>query len=184
MNTSLRECFEKAAVPKVLLAKASNWPTVEEVEETIADQTVLQVLRCQVYLKNSMVSLIATDLGVYAFRKTTGLKKYGKGQEFFSYSQLTGVTTSFHPTWRTCLEFSRAANVDKYGYMDKEDAAKFVALVNQKIQDASMSPAQQTIVTPDADPLDRLRKLKELVESGVISEQEFELKRAKLLDEI
>ena len=184
LNRTLHECFEQAAVPKVLLMKADYWPTLENVEETIADQTVRQVLRCQAFLKNSMVTLIATDQGVYAFRKSTLLKKYGKGQEYFPYSQITGVTTSFHPTWRTCIEFSRASNVDKYGYMDADDAAKFVALVSQKSQDERSSPALQPIVTPDADPLDRLRKLKELAESGVISQQEFELKKAKLLDEI
>lgn len=185
MNKSLVEAFDKAQVPRVLGVKESYWPTIDDVSETVADEKVHQVLRCQVFKKNIMATLVATDNGVHAFQKSSlGFKKYGKGYEFFPYVQLTGVTTSFHATYRTCLEFSRAANVDKFGYIVKEDAEDFVALVRSQIRAiGSQSPSISGLMSPP-DPLDRLKKLKELVDAGVISTQEFEEKKNKLMDEI
>lgn len=185
MNQSLHECFEKAARPKVLGAKDSKWPVVQDVEEAVGDAQVRQVIRGQVFNSQTMVTIVVTDHGIHVFQKSAfGFKKYGKGEEYFPYSQITGVTTSFHPTYRNCVEFTRASNVDKYGYMEKDDFAKFVSLVQDKIFGDRVPQEPKSESNLDVDPLDRLTKLKSLVESGVISEEEFEQKKAKLLDEI
>ncbi len=45
-------------------------------------------------------------------------------------------------------------------------------------------PAQAPIQEVKEDPLEKLKKLKELYDMGVISQEEYEEKRKKLLEEI
>ena len=185
MNQSLKQAFDKAAVPKVLMTKPSHWPTVEDTQEKLGNAVVDQVILGQLFQKNFYVTLVATEEGVHAFQKSNlGFKKLGKGHEFFPYSQITGVTSSFHLTWRTCLEFSRASNVDKYGYVDEKEAAQFVALVRDRIAGNSAKPSAQINVSSESDPLDKLKKLKDLLDSGIISQEEFEEKKKTLMDQI
>jgi len=184
MNQSLQQCFERAAVPKALMTKPSNWPTFDEAQEILGDAIVSQVILGQVFQKPFYVALIATDDGVHVLRKSTlGYKKLGKGHEFFPYSQITGVTRTFHLTFRNCLEFSRASNVDKYGYMDENETEKFVALVQERLIGGGGKPE---LLKPasDSDPLDQLKKLKGLLETGIISQEEFEQKKRILMDRI
>lgn len=185
MNQSLKQAFEKAAVPKVLMTKPSNWPTFEDTQEILGNTVVDQVILGQLFQKSFYVTLVATEDGVHSFQKSSmGFKKLGKGHEFFPYSQITGVTSSFHLTWKTCLEFSRASNVDKYGYVDEKEAAQFVALVRERLAVNSAKPSAQINVSSESDPLDKLKKLKDLLDSGIISQEEFEDKKKTLMDQI
>jgi hypothetical protein len=184
-NQSLKQCFEKAAVPKVLMTKPSNWPTFEDTQETVGESEVSQVILGQLFQKPFYVTLVATEDGVHVFQKSNmGFKKLGKGHEFFPYSQITGITSSFHLTWKTCLEFSRASNVDKYGYMDEKETAQFVSLVRDRLMGNKSNLETQVRVASESDPLDKLKKLKDLLESGIISQQEFEEKKKILMDQI
>jgi TPP-dependent pyruvate/acetoin dehydrogenase alpha subunit len=45
-------------------------------------------------------------------------------------------------------------------------------------------PAQAPVQVEKEDPMEKLKKLKELLDMGVISQEEYEEKRKKLLEEI
>ena len=167
------------------MSKPSNWPTFEDAEDTVGDATVNQVILGQLFQQPFYVTLVATQEGVHVFKKSNlGFKKLGKGHEYFPYAQITGITSSFHLTWRTCLEFSRASNVDKYGYMDENEAARFVSLVRERIAGSKSIPETHANVARESDPLDKLKKLKDLLEAGIISQEEFDQKKKILLDQI
>jgi hypothetical protein len=71
------------------------------------------------------------------------------------------------------------------GVTDSHDSDELQAMV-EFIRENSVSPreAQSDSGRGEADPLDRIDKLKQLNEDGVISDKEFEQKKKDLLDQI
>ncbi|NJE50048.1 PH domain-containing protein [Thermococcus sp. 9N3] len=102
----------------------------------------------------------------------------------------------------------------KLGWMDKEEARKTINAIKEALNAIAVEPVSiavkkgltseewvlnkpKELVTRTApishtapvqekkeDPMDRLKKLKELYDMGVISQEEYEEKRKKLLEEI
>lgn len=66
----------------------------------------------------------------------------------------------------------------------KEEVRDAVRFVRQKISEANQPTVVQTTESAEPDPLDQLEKLKELHDSGVVSDEEFEEKKATLLAKI
>lgn len=64
----------------------------------------------------------------------------------------------------------------------KEDAEKIVNYVQQRLSDMKRGSSTNTYVSPS--PLDELKKLKELMDMGVITKEEFEKKKEKLLSKL
>jgi hypothetical protein len=64
--------------------------------------------------------------------------------------------------------------------MDFGGARKFIAAINTTARGAVPGPATEP---PDAapDPMDQLRKLAELCDAGIVTNEEFEAKKAQLL---
>jgi hypothetical protein len=120
-------------------------------------------------------ALIVTEFRVIFYRK--GL--LGEVLETMPLKSLTSIerkSTLGHRTIRL-----HASHDDlEFKSMDKAaDAALVEAIENGRTYN---SPAQT--VASQADGLDKLKKLAALKESGVISEEEFNLKKEKLLAEI
>ncbi len=60
----------------------------------------------------------------------------------------------------------------------------FAALLYKVREERSVAVQGTTVVEAGADPTERLQRLKELHKEGVVSDQEYEAKRQKLVDEI
>lgn len=71
--------------------------------------------------------------------------------------------------------------VQEPGKAEVRDAVRFI---RQKISEANQPQVVQTTESSEPDPLDQLEKLKELHDKGVVSDEEFDEKKATLLDKI
>ena len=50
--------------------------------------------------------------------------------------------------------------------------------------DRSRCKAEPVVQAPDADPTEQLQRLKQLHDDGILTDEEYEAKRQKLVDEI
>ncbi|GAB7010068.1 PH domain-containing protein [Halorubrum trueperi] len=64
----------------------------------------------------------------------------------------------------------------------KDQVREIVSFIREKISEAN--EPDTVVAESEPDPLDRIEKLSELHEQGVISDEEFEEKRQSLLDEV
>lgn len=161
--------FRKAPKPEVIEASLSP------------DEKVLQVLFCQKGTKAA--TIILTDRQIYVFAKGNVFGSLVAADEVIPIAMITGVERSREYMNEWGITITRASNVDKYIYCDEVESQKFVSQVRELIA-AAQSPAPTVIQTQTLDPLDQLKKLKELHEAGVISDEEYETKRADLMGRI
>lgn len=63
----------------------------------------------------------------------------------------------------------------------KDECREIVRFVRDKIAEANQ---QESVVTQEADPTEQLQNLKDLHDEGVVSDEEFEEKRQRLLEKI
>lgn len=157
-------------------------PGVDVIESTLsADETVLQLLRCQVGTK--LATIVLTDYRVYTFAKGSLFGGLVAADEVIPIPMITGVERSRELMNEWGITITRAANVDSFIYCDEKESAEFVSKLRELIQSAQRGP--QTIVQEAAvDPLDQLKKLKELLDAGVLTESEYAEKKAALMDRI
>jgi hypothetical protein len=66
----------------------------------------------------------------------------------------------------------------------KDEVRDAIRFIRQKISNANQPQVVQAAESSEPDPLDQLEKLKGLHEKGVVSDEEFEQKKSKLLDKI
>jgi hypothetical protein len=129
----------------------------------------------------------------------------GKGEKKIALDQITSVRWK-QPSRliRGYIAFSLPGRVERKSGFGKQtvDAAKdpdavvfgftqadaFLAL-KEKIEDAlaqhhAPSPAPVPAAAPEADPAEQLKKLADLHESGLLTDEEFAAKRAALVDQL
>jgi PH (Pleckstrin Homology) domain-containing protein/putative oligomerization/nucleic acid binding protein len=119
--------------------------------------------------------LIATDHRVVFFAKKMG----GYDLEVFPYKNISSIETGKGMTGHT-LKFFASGNEVKMKWIDKKaDVPAFVSLVKNEMTNAHAAPAAPAAAAPDV--ADQIRKLAQLREDGLVTEEEFETKRAELL---
>lgn len=73
------------------------------------------------------------------------------------------------------------------GQIDKDEVQDMAQFVREKAHETSRPEtgrSNEQPLTEEEDPLDKLERLGELHDSGVISEEEFQEKKQTLLDQI
>lgn len=96
------------------------------------------------------------------------------------YSGIAGLNVGKAGVWM--VEVSSGAGVFQFSPGTRDGAMQLANLIRQCIDEYSRpEPAP---VTAAVDPMDQLRKLAELHDAGVVTDEEFAVKKAKLLDQV
>ena len=152
-------------------------PGPEVIEPALRpEETVLSILRGW---KDGTqpCTLVLTDTQLYFF--SYAVLKSLSNEESVPFKLITGVELAQAIVTGLEVRISRSGNNDKITNVDKSVAKDFVSKLRELLttaEDMSNKVKAQTI-----DPADQLMKLKELLDSGVITEEEFQQKKAILL---
>lgn len=155
-------------------------PPLEIVDEGISEsEEILSVLKCLDFSARP-TTIVLTSLGMHFFSQGMYLRSANASHEFVSFSTLTGVRVKSSLFGGGAeLEVTRANNVDLFTWCSPNDCETFVGIVKQR-----MSNPEPITHIDATDPLDQIKKLKELLDLGLISQSEYDDKRQKLLDSI
>jgi len=130
-----------------------------------------------------------------AFGATSNIKQFyyeditsASTEQNSDSSSLTGylIDSAITAATKTCdLYFSVAGAKNKIKTLYKSEAERIVAVYHQYRKAAKTAASQPQVIvqqaTPTEDPLEQLKKLSSLKEMGIISEEEFNQKKADLL---
>ena len=186
MANNLQEEFETASFPKMALVSHKAWTGFEEIRDKVREESVIKVLRgLTMAIPKKHATIVVTEAGVHVFTKLeASVKKIGSGHEFFSYSTITGVKEYVKVLWKTCIDFTRANNNDSIGFFDAGEAAQVVSEVKSRMGIAQSVSTKQIVNNIKVDPLDQIKKLKDLLDAGALSQEEFEEKKKALMGRI
>ena len=162
-------------------------PEPEVIENALAaDENVIVLLKCLKKVGNlgggEVCTAILTDKTVHIFSRGI-VKSVNNTHETIPFSTITGVELSRKLSLGWIIGITRAANVDGLLKCEEEGAKKFVAELKGLIEN-SKSGSSQTVIQNSVDPLDQIKKLRDLLDSGIISQEEYEIKKQALMDKI
>ena len=191
MREDLTKAWGECPEYKDLLGKTSPFP--EEFESMIpSGEQVLCLLRGmwvhKVTHKNrlELATFVLTDKMVHMFGKNEVFGSRSQSQDAVPLATVTSISSFARKTLtgeNYVVELIRAGNSDNL-QMTKvfaEHSQKFVTLTRDAI--SKLAKGASTVISNES-PLDALKKLKELLDLGVISEAEFEEKRLILMGKI
>lgn len=162
-------------------------PEPADIEPSLAaDEKVLVILRCLKKWGNlgggEVCTAVLTDKTIHIFSRGI-MKSVNRTSETIPFSTITGVDLARKLSLGWVISFTRAANTDSLLKCDEEGAKKFVSELRAAME-TSKRPETVNVLQQATDPLDQIKRLKELFDAGIISEQEYAEKRQSLLDKI
>lgn len=130
------------------------------------------------------LTTVVTDRRVlFKHRKMIGTK-----QTSINYKDISSVEVSFGVIQkRLNVETDTKVFGMGVGQIDKDEVQDMAQFVREKAHETSRPEtgrSNEQPLTEEEDPLDKLERLGELHDSGVISEEEFQEKKQTLLDQI
>ena len=194
MNKSLEEKFALAAYPKGQL-KSAYLDLDSFAEKVPDDEEVLVVAMGTLLGKKSKSIALGTDMGGFATLVLTDkcLHMFGRGAGFgpkklgrtesYTFATITGVSRQKKMMAGWTMEISRASNVDDFIQLDETDSENLYNQLRNLVAEAQKGNSG-TVIQQATDPVEQIKKLKELLDLGVISQEEFETKKQTLLDKI
>jgi hypothetical protein len=186
MLSEIERLLDKAVKPQT--AYSSGYVKASEIESKLSTgENPLYILKGAFKGQkgiNSFATLVLTDKAIHVFRKVSAFtKKIGSSHEVFQFLQVTGVTRSRKVTWKWVLEFSRAANTDTYYFLDEIQSEEFYNLAQKLVSEAQNS-SRGTFIQQTLDPLDQIKKLKALLDDGILTQKEFDEKKKELMGKV
>lgn len=105
-----------------------------------------------------------------------------KSSEDFPIEKVSSVSWSSGMVFGTIIIFA-SGNKSEIGSVQKDDGKEIVDKIRHRLSSPSpaahAAPAQEAVAV--ADPIEQLKKLGELRDAGVVTEEEFEQKKSDLL---
>jgi len=192
MRDDLKKAFDEAPDKRRTSYVSPRLPTLEEIDEILnPEETVLSLLKC-IHLevppgggKGGLQYLAAvavvTNRTIYIINANGLRSKVTIFSEVIPAHTITGVSTvrELFP-YGFGLVVTRAGNVDKFSQLDAAHADKWLASARELLA----SGGGATNIVQTLDPLDQLKKLKELFDAGILSQTEFDEKKKSLMDKI
>lgn len=163
-------------------------PPPEEIESSLeSNERVVVVLKC---LKQTnklgggeVCTAVLTDKRIHIFSRGI-IKSVNNTHETIPFEMITGVEYSRKMLEGWAIIITRAANTDRL-LKCEEDGSKLFVDELRKFIELSKSSGGATVIQNNApDPLDQLKKLKELFDAGILSQEEYEEKRSTLMGKI
>lgn len=122
--------------------------------------------------------MMATPKRVIFYAKKLG----GYDLESFEYSKISSFEQSKGMMGGKVSFFASGNEVSMKWISDKDAMQSFVAAVKENLHGAPSSAASTS--SADSDVMEQIRKLGELHKSGILSDDEFEAKKAELLSRL
>jgi hypothetical protein len=194
MRDDLKKAFDEAPDKRRTSFASPRLPTLEEIEGILnPDENVLSLLKCihmevppgggkggRQYLA---AVAVVTNRTIYIINSNGLRSKVTMFSEVIPAHTITGVSTvrDLFP-YDFGLVVTRAGNVDKFSQLDAAHADKWLAAARELL--ASGGGGGGTKIVQTLDPLDQLKKLKDLLDAGILSQAEFDEKKQSLMDKI
>lgn len=130
--------------------------------------------------------LVVTDTALYIFRLGTFNKKF-LGKETIRFGSIKGIELekeTFNKAikdmdWKVVI--NRSGDFDKIARLNQATAQEIVDVVQEgmdAVHNAKNSPA----AAPEGDPMEKIQKLKEMMEAGLITEDEYNAKKTAIIE--
>ena len=178
-NAALAELWDKAHVP---LSRDKSWTLPKVIEPYLKEgEEVLLVAKGDV---PAFITAVVTDQQIHFFTQALGVpKNFGLSVEAVSYAQIIAVSRKQAFLVRWAVQISHPGRVSFISNLNDEISLKFVQIISERMasREKVLDSANSS---PASDPFEQLTKLKELHDAGIITDQEFEAKRIRLLDAI
>ncbi|MEY4276460.1 MAG: hypothetical protein RIS26_923 [Actinomycetota bacterium] len=189
MNSTLEAKYNEAKQP--FNTYKSSHLSLEAITPYIPDdEEVLRVVKGSRLAARGQVSsqafvvMVLTNKSLHVLGKPTALFDKVKQSEVYNFAMITGVTRAKKMMLGWAIEISRASNVDTYVQMEEGDSEAFYNILRDLVAEAQKGGGGTTTVINQVDPMDQLKKLKDLLDAGILSQEEFEEKKKALLDKI
>jgi hypothetical protein len=82
------------------------------------------------------------------------------------------------------VKLTRANNTDSITNVDKQAAPAFVKALQDTLASRTNQSGNTIIQNQATDPLDQIKKLKDLLDAGIITQDEFQEKKTELMGKI
>ena len=176
MRQDLEQAFEGA---KKWGSLGQKWSTPEEIEPEIPADAVVHAVAYGVSVngssKQSTVWVISTK-GLHVFRR--GMLKSNRSGEFLPIHLISGIAFAKSVLSGGRLSTSGPQSNEELIQVDTKTAENF----SQKTKALLASVGSGAPVNAAPDAADQIRKLAGLLTDGLITQEEFDAKKAKLLD--
>ena len=155
---------------------AQKWTTIEEIEPEIPADAVVHVAAYG-FASNQNTVWIMSNKGLHVFRR--GMLKSNRSGEFLPIHLISGISFSKSLMTGGGLKTSGPQSTETLERVDTKTAEVFA----QKVKDVLASqPAAGSAAPVQIDVAEQIRKLGGLLADGLITQDEFDAKKAKLLD--
>lgn len=178
MRTDLEKAIDAATQPTLL----GKRPTLEWVEEKLsANEQVIQLMYCGIQKSDIKLGYaVVSDQYVHLFRAGALLGSKSAEHDAVAFRHITSVEQVNVPMFKTknvkIVQSSGAVIV--LANCDASESQELVA----RVRDLMASGGE--VKSVQLDPLDQLKKLKDLLDSGILSQAEFDEKKQALMDKI
>jgi len=193
MRDDLKKAFDEAPDKRRTSFASPRLPTLEEIDEILnPEEKVLSLLKCihsevppggakggRLYLA---AVAVVTNRTIYIVNANGMRSKVTIFSEVIPAHTITGVSTVKDILYGSGLLVTRAGNSDKFSQLDAAHADKWLAAARELL--ASGGGGGGTKIVQTLDPLDQLKKLKDLLDAGILSQAEFDEKKQSLMDKI
>jgi hypothetical protein len=166
-------------------------PGPERIEAIVkSDEKVLCVLKCVhtekrgITTKTLKCTAVVTDQEIYILKEGTFTKQLSKSEENIPVHTITGIEVYRQIGLGTVIKISRADNSEMLVMCNEAQAQKFNKFVKELISKKTTTQGTINDVRGGNDALEQIKKLRDLLDSGVISNDEFDAAKRKLLDKI
>lgn len=156
------------------MMRGLNLPKVSDLEKLLnSTERVEQALRSMRGLQVA-ITLLTSERVLISSKANLG-KVFAHGSDALSFDRITEVQgdSSFGAGYT--ITISTAENIEELTYCNREDGQAFVNALREKVKFGSSPKAAPQ------DPLDAIKKLKELLDVGALTQEEFDLQKKRLL---
>jgi hypothetical protein len=146
----------------------------------VPDEEVEVLATVVLHAEKGLGGLLAMTDRRLIFVALTGLLGRNVQSLDVPYSSIAGLNVGKAGVWM--VEVSSGAGDFHFSPGSRDGAVQLANLIRQCIDEYNRpEPAQMVSAV---DPMDQLRKLAELHDAGVVTDEEFAAKKAKLLDQV
>lgn len=121
------------------------------------------------YHKGDKIVLKLEKQGL-SLKRSGRLIGWNKGEQFVEYEDITGIEFDKGVMWGN-LEISTPGMKIEVERVNKDDGNTFVTLLRDKLEKTRREKYEKLA---EISPMDEIKKAKELLDSGAITEQEYE----------
>lgn len=187
MRADLEQAYSSAPPAKLI-----KTPDLDAVLAVVPEDEITScVLKCsaaeqapngRLTAARSCVAVV-TNRSIYLVKQGMNFKSMGQGSESIPPHTISGISLK-KGVLTAGLEITRAGNSDRLLNYDYGHAEKWVIAARALLDSAPSISGNTTNIIQQVDPLDQLKKLKDLLDAGILTQAEFDSKKQEIMDKI